>query len=83
MEMSDPHQHMINLMLGVSLVEVTFIVSRNHTTELNTASSNEDKEVGIIKWEVRIDGAEVPVCVGKTAKKYLYGRFIKGGHGCQ
>ena len=83
MEMSDPHQHMINLMLGVSLVEVTFIVSRNHTTELNTVSSNEDKEVGIIKWEVRIDGAEVPVCVGNTARKYLYGRFIKGGHGCQ
>ena len=37
-------------------MEGTFIVSRNHTTELNTASSNEDKEVGIIKWEVRIDG---------------------------
>ena len=46
-----------------------FHFSSNHTTKFNISSSNEDKEVRIMKWEVLIDGAEVPVCVGKTAIK--------------
>ena len=71
MEISAQHQDIIIFMLKVSLVEVTFIVLINHTTHFNTASSNEDKEAGIIKWGVQIDGAEVPLCVEKTARKVV------------
>ena len=69
MEISAPHQDIIIFMLKVSLVEVTFIFLINHTTHFNTASSNEDKEAGMIKWGVQMDGSEFPLRVGKTARK--------------